>query len=68
MSIDLMIVQLSSSLPIRFPKRLHSAVKMTGCVTGGPMFFLDPYAVRQWDDPNFKGTKINYDKVSFFFG
>jgi len=31
----------------------------------GDTFFLDGFAVRQWDDPNYSGTKISYDKAEF---
>jgi hypothetical protein len=24
----------------------------------GPVFFLDEFAARQWDDPSFSGTRI----------
>ena len=29
----------------------------------GVTFFLDSFALRQWDDPNYGGTRISYDKV-----
>ena len=28
-------------------------------------FFLDDFAMRQWDDPNYGGTKIDFDKAAF---
>eukprot|EP01025_Chloroclados_australasicus_P024576 TRINITY_DN2464_c0_g1_i1.p2 TRINITY_DN2464_c0_g1~~TRINITY_DN2464_c0_g1_i1.p2 ORF type:complete len:203 (-),score=27.45 TRINITY_DN2464_c0_g1_i1:595-1203(-) len=28
-------------------------------------FYLDDFALRQWDDPNYQGTRISYDKVKF---
>lgn len=31
----------------------------------GDTFFLDNFAVRQWDDPNYSGTRLNYDKADF---
>lgn len=31
----------------------------------GDTFFLDDFAVRQWDDPNYSGTRISYDKAAF---
>uniref|UniRef100_A0A383V540 Flagellar associated protein n=1 Tax=Tetradesmus obliquus TaxID=3088 RepID=A0A383V540_TETOB len=31
----------------------------------GDTFFLDNFAVRQWDDPNYSGTRIQYDKAEF---
>eukprot|EP00197_Chlamydomonas_leiostraca_P007911 CAMPEP_0202862186 /NCGR_PEP_ID=MMETSP1391-20130828/3319_1 /ASSEMBLY_ACC=CAM_ASM_000867 /TAXON_ID=1034604 /ORGANISM="Chlamydomonas leiostraca, Strain SAG 11-49" /LENGTH=215 /DNA_ID=CAMNT_0049541683 /DNA_START=122 /DNA_END=769 /DNA_ORIENTATION=- len=31
----------------------------------GDTFFLDAFAIRQWDDPNYGGTRISYDKAEF---
>ncbi|CAG9467509.1 unnamed protein product [Pedinophyceae sp. YPF-701] len=31
----------------------------------GDTFFLDPFAIRQWDDPKYSGTRIDYDKEKF---
>lgn len=31
----------------------------------GDIFFLDEFAARQWDDPNYSGTRIQYDKAEF---
>jgi hypothetical protein len=31
----------------------------------GDTFFLDNFAVRQWDDPNYSGTRIQCDKAEF---
>jgi hypothetical protein len=31
----------------------------------GDTFFLDEFALRQWDDPNYGGTKISCDKAEF---
>ncbi|GLC42260.1 hypothetical protein PLESTB_000648900 [Pleodorina starrii] len=28
-------------------------------------FFLDSFALRQWDDPNYGGTRVSYDKAAF---
>ncbi|EFJ41394.1 Uncharacterized flagellar associated [Volvox carteri f. nagariensis] len=28
-------------------------------------FFLDGFAQRQWDDPNYGGTRVSYDKAAF---
>ncbi|KAK9904840.1 hypothetical protein WJX75_003595 [Coccomyxa subellipsoidea] len=33
--------------------------------TAGEMFFLDEFAIRQWDDPNYSGTRICYSKSDF---
>ena len=29
------------------------------------VFFLDDFSIRQWDDPNYSGTLIDYDKSEF---
>jgi len=31
----------------------------------GDVFFLDGFALRQWDDPGYSGTKISFDKAEF---
>jgi hypothetical protein len=31
----------------------------------GPVFFLDDFAARQWDDEAYSGTRISYDKEAF---
>lgn len=31
----------------------------------GDTFFLDGFAQRQWDDPDFAGTRISSDKAEF---
>ena len=31
----------------------------------GDVFFLDEFAMRQWDDPKYGGTRIAYDKAAF---
>jgi len=31
----------------------------------GEVFFLDAFAQRQWDDPNYSGTRVSYDKAEF---
>ena len=30
-----------------------------------PTFNLDPFAMRQFDDPNYTGTRVNHDKAAF---
>jgi hypothetical protein len=32
------------------------------CALDGETFFLDSFALRQWDDPNYGGTRVSYDK------
>ena len=31
----------------------------------GDVFFLDNFAIRQWDDPFYAGTRLTIDKVEF---
>ena len=31
----------------------------------GETFFLDEFAIRQWDDPDYSGTRISYSKADF---
>ena len=31
----------------------------------GDTFYLDNFAIRQWDDPNYPGTRIDFDKAEF---
>ena len=31
----------------------------------GDTFYLDNFAMRQWDDPNYPGTRITFDKEEF---
>jgi hypothetical protein len=31
----------------------------------GDVFFLDEFAIRQWDDPSYSGTRIEGDKHAF---
>lgn len=31
----------------------------------GDVFFLDEFAMRQWDDPAYGGTRIDFDKAEF---
>ena len=31
----------------------------------GPVFFLDDFAVRQWTDPNYSGTRLSFDQAEF---
>ena len=31
----------------------------------GDVFFLDEFAIRQWDDPRYSGTRIEGDKQAF---
>ena len=41
----------------------HSAIAMSGLA--GPVFFLDAFAGRQWDDPSYSGTRVSFDKAEF---
>eukprot|EP00803_Ostreobium_quekettii_P010387 evm.model.scf_1047.3 EVM.evm.TU.scf_1047.3 scf_1047:41050-44207(+) len=41
---------------------------MSGQAAGmicGDTFFLDPFAERQWDDPKYQGTRIDFDRAEF---
>ena len=42
---------------------MASSPSSSGLVTD--TFFLDDFAMRQWDDPNYGGTKIDFDKAAF---
>ena len=33
----------------------------------GDVFFLDEFAIRQWDDPRYSGTRIEGDKQAFVY-
>jgi hypothetical protein len=44
---------------------LQRAGKLSIMTTAGEMFFLDEFAIRQWDDPNYSGTRICYSKSDF---
>lgn len=37
----------------------------TAALLHGDTFFLDNFALRQWDDPNYSGTRVAYDKQQF---
>lgn len=37
---------------------------MSSCPSG-PVFYLDSFAARQWDDPSHAGTRIQHDKAGF---
>ncbi|KAF8063689.1 hypothetical protein HT031_003544 [Scenedesmus sp. PABB004] len=36
-----------------------------GALPSGDVFFLDAFAARQWDDPNYSGTRLSCDKAAF---
>ena len=38
---------------------------MGDALPAGEVFFLDEFAVRQWDNPNCSGTRISFDKAEF---
>ncbi len=50
------------SSPLR-PRQLVRA--MTTSLLSGSTFWLDTFALRQWDDPDFAGTRIAHDKRDF---
>lgn len=37
---------------------------MANCLAGDVMY-LDGFAIRQWDDENYQGTRIRFDKADF---
>ncbi|GAX79916.1 hypothetical protein CEUSTIGMA_g7356.t1 [Chlamydomonas eustigma] len=47
--------------------RSSSAVTQPASMStlSGETFFLDSFALRQWDDPNYGGTRVSYDKEQF---
>ena len=47
-----------SSASSRLASRLLS-------MSAAHQFVLDPFALRQWDDPAYTGTKIDYEKAAF---
>jgi hypothetical protein len=36
----------------------RAAASRTAMALAGPVFFLDDFAIRQWDDPNYSGTRM----------
>ncbi|GFR41582.1 hypothetical protein Agub_g2303, partial [Astrephomene gubernaculifera] len=49
---------------VRIPStRLKATTAAMSLVT--KTFFLDSFAQRQWDDPNYGGTRVSYDKAAF---
>lgn len=42
----------------------RSVVAMASDLAGDVMY-LDGFAIRQWDDPHYSGTRISYDKAEF---
>lgn len=42
-----------------------AASRRTGAMAYGDTFFLASFALRQWDDPKFSGTRVDYDKHEF---
>ncbi|KAF6261580.1 hypothetical protein COO60DRAFT_1501168 [Scenedesmus sp. NREL 46B-D3] len=57
----------NSPLAARSQQQQHRqlASSSMSALLHGDTFFLDNFAVRQWDDPNYSGTRIKYDKVEF---
>ncbi len=43
----------------------YSLRKKSTMATAGEVFFLDDFAIRQWDDPSYSGTRISYSKDGF---
>jgi len=42
---------------------LKQSRAMNGAIMAGNTLFLDPFALRQWDDPEYKDTCIDFNKV-----
>eukprot|EP00854_Cymbomonas_tetramitiformis_P009573 gene9573-11339_t len=38
---------------------------MAASLPFGDTFFLDEFALRQWEDPEYSGTRVSYDKAEF---
>ena len=38
---------------------------MADAALAGETFYLDAFAIRQWDDPKYSGTRISFDKAEF---
>jgi hypothetical protein len=38
---------------------------MASPALAGDTFYLDPFAIRQWDDPQYQGTRLHHDRADF---
>jgi hypothetical protein len=56
---------INSPLAPRAQQQRQLAGSSMSALLHGDTFFLDNFAVRQWDDPNYSGTRIQYDKAEF---
>lgn len=45
------------------PRRTHQPAP--NMALAGDVFFLDSFCIRQFDDPNYSGTRISFDKAEF---
>jgi hypothetical protein len=65
-------------LPTRTPSRTHvphssttststpaAAMAASSALLHGGTFFLETFALRQWDDPGYSGTRLAFDKAQF---
>lgn len=43
----------------------YSLRRNSTMAAAGNVFFLDEFAIRQWDDPSYSGTRISYSKDGF---
>lgn len=67
------IVHLTSVRVLHASRRkLNSSARARTIITGtkamslvSRTFFLDSFAQRQWDDPDYGGTRVSYDKAAF---
>ena len=57
---------LARARPCAAAHRAAAACRTTTTMAlAGPVFFLDDFAIRQWDDPNYSGTRLSSDKADF---
>ena len=56
-------IQTRSRVSTSTPLLMAASSSSDGLVTD--TFFLDDFAMRQWDDPNYGGTKIDFPKADF---
>lgn len=48
-----------------YSRGMSAAATAASPLLFGDTFWLDSFALRQWDDPNYGGTRIDYDKQKF---
>ncbi len=50
--------------PARIMQAMGAAQQAGGTGTAN-VFFLDSFAVRQWEDPSYSGTRMQHDPADF---